>query len=84
MMEIIGVIFTPVIYILDFIFNTLGTILGLAIVIGILVGIPAVIFLDIKKIFSSKANMKEFFYTNLPITILMIFIGVAIGYYLTS
>ncbi|SMF74404.1 hypothetical protein SAMN02744631_0439 [Candidatus Pelagibacter sp. HIMB1321] len=84
MIEFIGVLFTPVVYLLDFVFNTLGTILGFIIIIAIVVGIPAVIFLDIKKIFSSKTNMKEFFYTNLPITILMILIGVGIGYLITS
>ena len=84
MIEFIGVLFTPVVYLLDFVFNTLGTILGFIIIIGIVVGIPDVIFLDIKKIFSSKASMKEFFYTNLPITILMIIIGVGIGYLITS
>ena len=84
MIEFIGVLFTPVVYLLDFIFNTLGTILGFIIIIGIVIGVPVVIFLDIKKIFSSKANMKEFFYTNLPITILMIIIGVGIGYLITN
>lgn len=84
MIEFIGTLFTPVVYLLDFVFNTLGTILGFIIIIGIVVGIPAVIFLDIKKIFSSKANMKEFFYTNLPITVLMILIGVGIGYLITN
>ena len=84
MIEFIGALFTPVVYLLDFVFNTLGTILGFVIIIAIVIGIPVVIFLDIKKIFSSKANMKEFFYTNLPFTILMIIIGVGIGYLTTS
>jgi len=74
--ELIGTIFTPIVYLLDFLFNTVGTIIGFAILIGCVVGIPVIIFLDTKKIFSSKANMKEFFFTNLPITILMILIGV--------
>jgi uncharacterized membrane protein (DUF106 family) len=80
--ELIGTIFTPIVYLLDFLFNTVGTIIGFAILIGFVVGIPVIIFLDTKKIFSSRANMKEFFLTNLPITILMILIGVGIGYLL--
>ena len=81
-MELIGTIFTPIVYLLDFLFNTVGTIIGFAILIGFMVGIPVIIFLDTKKIFSSRANMKEFFLTNLPITILMILIGAGIGYLL--
>ena len=81
-MELIGTIFTPIVYLLDFLFNTVGTIIGFAILIGFVVGIPVIIFLDTKKIFSSRANMKEFFLTNLPITILMILIGAGIGYLL--
>jgi len=80
--ELIGTIFTPIVYLLDFLFNTVGTIIGFAILIGFVVGIPVIIFLDTKKIFSSRANMKEFFLTNLPITILMILIGAGIGYLL--
>ena len=84
MIEFVGVIFTPVVYLLDFLFNTVGTVIGGIIVIGVPLGIIYAIYRNIKDITRSKSAFKEFITVQLPLTILMILLGVGIAYLVTT
>ena len=84
MTEFVGVIFTPVVYLLDFLFNTVGTAIGGIIVIGVPLGIIYAIYRNIKDITRSKSAFKEFITVQLPLTILMILLGVGIAYLVTT
>lgn len=84
MIEFIGVIFTPVVYLLDFLFNTVGTVIGGIIVIGVPLGIIYAIYRNIKDVTRSKSAFKEFITVQLPLTILMILLGVGIAYLVTT
>ena len=84
MIEFVGVIFTPVVYLLDFLFNTVGTVIGGIIVIGVPLGIIYAIYRNIKDITRSKSAFKEFITVQLPLTILMILLGVGIAYPVTT
>ena len=84
MTEFIGVLFAPIVNLLDFLFNTVGNILGIIIIVGIPLGILYAIYLNVKDITRSKSAFKEFLTVSLPITILMIMIGLGIGYCVAS
>ena len=84
MTEFIGVLFTPVVNLLDFLFNTVGNALGIIIMVGIPLGILYAIYLNVKDITRSKSVFKEFLTVSLPITILMIIIGLGLGYCVVS
>ncbi|WP_440914910.1 hypothetical protein [Candidatus Pelagibacter sp.] len=84
MTEFIGVLFTPVVNLLDFLFNTVGYALGIIIMVGIPLGILYAIYLNVKDITRSKSAFKEFLTVSLPITILMIIIGLGLGYCVVS
>jgi hypothetical protein len=84
MIEFVGVIFTPVVYLLDFLFNTVGTVIGGIIVIGVPLGIIYAIYRNIKDVTRSKSAFKEFITVQLPLTILMILLGVGIAYLVTT
>ena len=84
MIEFVGVIFTPVVYLLDFLFNTVGTVIGGIIIIAVPLGIIYAIYRNIKDITRSKSAFKEFITVQLPLTILMILLGVGIAYLVTT
>ena len=84
MIEFVGVIFTPVVYLLDFLFNTVGTVIGGIIVIGVPLGIIYAIYRNIKDVTRSKSAFKEFITVQLPLTILMILLGVGLTYLITT
>ena len=84
MIEFVGVIFTPIVYLLDFLFKTVGTVIGGIIVIGVPLGIIYAIYRNIKDVTRSKSAFKEFITVQLPLTILMILLGVGIAYLVTT
>ena len=76
-MELIGSMLDPI---LTLIWSITENSIGLGIFLAILIGVPYIIFSDIKKITKNKKNFKDFILSKLPIAILAILIGVGLGY----
>tara|TARA_B100001057_G_C22721323_1_gene899821 strand:+ start:96 stop:350 length:255 start_codon:yes stop_codon:yes gene_type:complete len=76
--ELVGTIFSPIVWVLDFLFNALGTIIGIGFLLAIFIGIPFVILNDAKQIIFNKQARKNFLYHSLPGWIVVLVIGLCI------
>ena len=64
----------------DLIGHTMVFVIGGVMLLGIIFGIPFVIYQSIRENLTSKKKFKEFIFVEIPITLLAVLVGVGLGY----
>ena len=64
----------------DLIGHTMVFVIGGVMLLGIIFGIPFVIYQSIRENLTSKKRFKKFIFVEIPITLLAVLVGVGLGY----